>query len=649
MKFRNSSFNFPVGARAPRCWSGLVCAVLVFSIGAFGQESRTIAEVQGDKARSPYEGKQVTVRGIVTGRRPLGIYIQTPDDKADADPATSEGILVFMGRDGSFNGAIGDLVEVSGMVKEYFPDTKRYGFSITELTGPNIKTLSTKNELPAPITLTPADLAPNKLDNLERFEGMRVRADAFTAVSPTGGSAPDERNKYKVFSDGVFSATLAGVPRPFREPGVDVFIWQAMKMAKTVPWFDNNPEMVRIDTAGQVGATPLTVTSGATVKGIVGVVDYSYRRYTIVVDAAATPTVEGNRSYVPASPAGERELTVAAFNIENFFDDETNSDISGKEAVVPKDVFQKRLNKASLAIRSGLSMPDVLGVEEVENLKVLKKLAAKINADAVAAGMADPKYQAYLEEGNDPRGIDSGFLIKSTKVKVLETKQLAKDQLFVAGSKGGNLFDRPPFLIRVQAIDSKESEPLTLTAIVNHFKSYGGIDDPEDGGRVQAKRAAEATWLANFVAERAKADPNERILVCGDLNAFVVNDGYNDLVGTLIGDPDQNVVVPGKKYDTGLIDLAMLKSLPAADRYSYVFDGSAQVLDHILINRKLGERLVKFGYARLNADFPVAWSIDDTRPERLSDHDVPVAFFNLDPKRAAASASPTPSATPTPK
>lgn len=617
---------------------------------ALGQENRTIAEVQGNKLRSPYEGKQVSVRGVMTARTQNGIFVQTPDDKVDGDPATSEGIYVYLGRDFSFNGSVGDLVEATGMVEEYRPRAENFGFTITELTRANARTLSSKQPLPSPITLTTADLLPTNISALERLEGMRVRAEAMTATSATGGRAPDERNKYQASTDGVFFATLAGIARPFREPGVDVFIWQGLNLPKTVPWFDTNPEMVRVDTDAQTGSKPLIVTAGATVKNIVGVLDYSYRRYTILVDPAPLPVVEGNRSFVAVSTAGEREMTVAGFNLENFFDEETNSSNVREEAVVPKEFFQKRLNKASLAIRRVLSMPDVLGVQEVENLKALKKLAAKINADAVADGKPDPKYEAYLEEGNDPRGIDSGFLIKTTRVKLLEAKQLAADvELKYPGRSGDRLYDRPPFMVRVQAIDAQSPDPLTITAVVNHFKSYGGIDDVKDGGRVQAKRAQEADWLAAWVADRSKANPDERILLCGDFNAFVVNDGYNDLIGTLIGTPDQNVLVPGKTYATGLIDLAMLKSLPVSERYSYVFDGSAQVLDHILINRKLGERLVKFGYARSNADFPVIWAADDTRPERLSDHDAPVAFFSLDARKPAGPPAPTPTPTATPE
>ncbi len=624
--------------------AGLIVTAAAFG-HAFGQEPRTIAEVQGDKLRSPYEGKQVSVRGIVTAKTRNGIFVQTPDDKADKDPATSEGIYVYLGRENSFSGSVGDLVEATGFVEEYRPRSENYGLTITELTRANARTLSSKQPLPAPVTLTTADILPNNISALERLEGMRVRADVMTATSATGGSSPDERTKYQASTDGVFFATLAGVARPFREPGVDVFIWQGLNLPKTVPWFDTNPEMVRVDTDAQTGSRPIVVTAGATVKNIVGVLDYSWRRFTILTDPEPQAIVEGMKSFVPVSPAAEREMTIASFNLENFFDEESNSSDVRKEAVVPKEFFQKRLAKASLAIRKGLSLPDVLAVQEVENLKALKKLAAKVNADAVADSKIDPKYEAYLEDGNDPRGIDSGFLVKTTRAKVLETKQLAADvELKYPGRGGDKLYDRPPFMIRVQAIDPRSEDPLTVTAVTNHFKSYGGIDDAKDGGRVQAKRAQEADWLAEWVAARAKANPEERILVCGDFNAFIVNDGYNDLIGTLIGTPDQNVLVPGKKFETGLIDLALLKAVAPGDRYSYVFDGSAQVLDHILINRKLGERLVKFGYARINADFPVIWAADETRPERLSDHDPPVAYFSLDARKPAP--TPTPAATP---
>jgi hypothetical protein len=60
-----------------------------------------------------------------------------------------------------------------------------------------------------------------------------------------------------------------------------------------------------------------------------------------------------------------------------------------------------------------------------------------------------------------------------------------------------------------------------------------------------------------------------------------------------------------------------------------VFEGNAQTLDHVLVNARLLPRVTRFRYARNNADFPLAYATDYGRPERMSDHDMPVAYFSL--------------------
>jgi predicted extracellular nuclease len=608
--------------------------VLILSINGFAQDFTPISAIQGEIYMSPLAGKSVTTRGIVTGIVRRGFYIQTPDAEVDANPKTSEGIYVFT-RDEPQGVAIGQLVEVRGNVLEFVPPRERYFLPLTEITEPTFKVISKDNPLPAPITLTSVQLSPTgQIDQMERYEGMRVRIEALTVVSPTGGFVNDKTGNAS--SDGTFFGVIEGTPRPFREAGVEALTFLIDKLPQTIPVFDMNPELIRIDSNAQTGRFPIDVTAGATLKNINGIMDYSRRSYTLLVEAATSPVVEGNRTFVPVSAAKDREVTIGAFNIENFFDDEKNSPNVDKEEVVPTQVFQKRLAKASLAIRKGLSNPDVLGIVEVENLIALKRLAEKINTDSVAEGAPDPKYVAYLEEGNDIRGIDSGYLVKSSKVKVIETKQISADEKLETPGANPNekSFDRPPFLITVEVPDPNGPTPFRVTAIVNHFKSYGGIDDPKDGDRVRNKRRIQAEKLAKYVEERALANPEERLLVMGDLNAFQFNDGYNDLVGTLRGTPDQNVMVPSRTaFKTGLTNLAEL--IDPVNRYSYVFGGSAQILDHILANRPARMRALKFGYARLNADFPAVYRNDITRPERLSDHDAPIFFMSMDERKPA--------------
>lgn len=610
-------------------WCGIF--ISLFAGGKTAAQTFTpINQIQGEGNLSAFAGKEITTHGIVTMILKKGFYIQTPDADADKNPKTSEAIYVFANEEMPAGLAVGDDVQVSGTVSEYRPRAERYALTLTELTRPSVKNLSKNNPLPAPVSLTSAELDPKgAIDQMERFEGMRVTIDVLNVVAPTGGYVNEKTGEAK--SNGVFWGVLQGTPRPFREPGIDALTYLMDKLPQTTPVFDTNPELLRVDSLTQENSKPIDVTSGAVVKNLTGVIDYSFKAYTLMLDASNPPTVEGNKTFVPASAAGAREVTVGSFNMENFFDDEKNSGDVQKETVYTKEAFERRLNKASLAIRNVLSMPDVLGVCEMENLTVLKKLADKINADAVAAGQPNPKYEAYLEEGNDIRGIDSGFLIKSSKVKVIETKQLAKNETFDAGagSDDAKLFDRTPLLLRAEVADEKTGKPFEFTVIVNHLKSYRGIDDEKDGNRVRQKRLLEAEWLANFVQEREKTNPTERLILCGDFNAFQFNDGYNDLIGILKGKPNPNVLAPSKNvYQTNLIDL--VDSVEPARRYSYSFGGNAQAIDHILINKPTIERALKFGYARLDADFPEVYRNDAGRPERISDHDAPILYLSLD-------------------
>ena len=70
----------------------------------------------------------------------------------------------------------------------------------------------------------------------------------------------------------------------------------------------------------------------------------------------------------------------------------------------------------------------------------------------------------------------------------------------------------------------------------------------------------------------------------------------------------------------------LLDLLPSGERYSYVFDGTAQTLDHMLVSESLRPLVSLFAYVRGNADSPEAWRSDTRRPERISDHDAALAF-----------------------
>jgi predicted extracellular nuclease len=590
----------------------------------------SIHDIQGAGMTSPFAGQFVTTSGIVIGLKNNGLFLQTPDQNVDGNADTSEGLFVFTGAVPTGVGP-GNMVRVSGTLTEFIPLADPFSPPLTEIGGgatpqPAVRLISTLNALPAATTLTAEDTKPaGALEQLERFEGMRVRVDSLRVVAPTQAAFIDEEHATSV-SNGVFYGVIDGIARPLREPGIEVPDPLPAGAPCCVPRFDGNPERLRVDSDGQIGAAPLEVTSGALVTGLTGPLDYSFRTYTILPDPSSPPAVSGNATAMAVPAPDINEFTIGSFNMERFFDMTNHDDVD--DVVLRPEAFEARLRKASLAIRNLMRSPDIIGVQEVENLLTLKAVADRINADTIAAGAPDPAYHAYLEEGTDVGGIDSGFLVKHSRVIVLDVEQKGKDATFLDPRDGSGdvLNDRPPLVLRAD-IPSPLGTFFPVTVIVNHLRSLSGIDG-EDGARIRAKRRAQAEFLANLIQARQNANPSERIVSIGDYNAFHFDDGYVDVIGTIKGAPTPASQVVLASPDLVTPDLAdVVETLSPGERYSFSFDGNAQALDHILINAPLQNRFSRLGFARNGADFPESFRNDATRPERLSDHDMPVAYF----------------------
>jgi predicted extracellular nuclease len=586
----------------------------------------SIHDIQGPGDSSPVVGKLVSTTGIVTAVVSNGFFIQNPDNAADADPNTSEGGFVFTSSRPAAVATVGNLVQVTGTVAEFIPSTDPNSPPSTEISGsPTISLISSGNPLPTPVTLTAADTDPTgPIDQLEKYEGMRVHVDVMTASGPTEGNL-SEANATST-SNGIFFGVIAGIAQPFREPGVQLPDLLPAGAPATVTRWDTNPEILRVNTAVQSGSVKLDVTTGATVTSLTGPLDFNSRFYTILTDPDSGATATGNVSAVPVPVAVSNELTIANFNMERFFD--TVKDPGTSDVALTATAFANRLNKASLAVRNVLNMPDVIGVEEMEHQSTLQALADKINTDAVAAGQPSPNYQAFLVEGNDVGGIDVGLLVKGT-INVISVEQLGKDTTFLQPDGTTALLnDRPPLVLTATASQPNSDTSLPFTMVVNHLRSLLNIDDPVDGPRVRAKREAQAEFLANLLQSHQAAGENV-ISVC-DCNAFEFSDGYVDVIGTILGRPvpaDQVVLASPDLVDPDFTDL--VTTLPHDQQYSYDFNGSHQVLDHVVVNSTLLLKLSRFAIARNDADFPEVFRNDPNRPERISDHDMPVAYFTL--------------------
>ncbi|MCA1607958.1 MAG: hypothetical protein LC730_00650, partial [Acidobacteria bacterium] len=316
----------------------IFAANLVLAGVTFGQKEVAIAQIQGSGNISPIDKRKVKTTGVVTARLRNGFFLQTPDASKDADPETSEGIYVYTGPrvDPPAEAAVGNLVSVTGDVEEFRRENETLALSITEISfrqGRDSLDVQAKNvELPKTVVLTTAAFAANKIDQLEKYEGMRVEIAEAAVVGPTGGRENEKTGFY--FSDGIFAAVIKGIPRPFREMGLDIREIAASPdrdKLKTqfpkLPVFDFNPEIIRVDTSGQNGAMALDVPAQTTVRNLAGVLHYAYGRYTLITDSSRRPNVSTGIKANALPAASEWQITMAGINIENFFDDVDDSGI----------------------------------------------------------------------------------------------------------------------------------------------------------------------------------------------------------------------------------------------------------------------------------------------------------------------------------
>ncbi|MGI8594349.1 MAG: endonuclease/exonuclease/phosphatase family protein, partial [Solirubrobacteraceae bacterium] len=250
--------------------------------------------------------------------------------------------------------------------------------------------------------------------------------------------------------------------------------------------------------------------------------------------------------------------------------------------------FAEKRDRIADAIDRLLKRPDVVAVQEVVNLDVLRAVAEKLGG-----------YTAFLEEGNDNRGIDVGYLVKDG-VGVSDVRQLGKTAAnpttATCGDIAGRLFDRPPLLADIDA------GGLKFTVVTNHFSSKAAPD---------ACREAQAAFVRDQV--KALEADGRQVVVTGDLNAF----------------EDEGALGLLQDGQTTLTN--QWSRAPAGERYSFQFSGRLQTLDHILVTDGLDSRIVDFRYAHFDNDY-----FERTPPDghKVSDHDPPV--LTLDNPKAPA-------------
>lgn len=271
--------------------------------------------------------------------------------------------------------------------------------------------------------------------------------------------------------------------------------------------------------------------------------------------------------------------------------------------------------------------PDVLAVQEVGNLDALEDLRTRL------AGT----WHSAVSEHPDPRGIRVGFLSRLELADVEQVHAFPERLLPVQVNDDGGMgssMGRGALRVRVQA-DGRDVDLLTC-----HLKSklltFPGPrfspHDEDERARFAAyalfRRAAEATTVRVRATSLLGGLGQQRaVIVLGDLN----DEPEAQTTQTLLGPTGSELGTGGfDRPDQGdaarLWNLASL--IPEERRFSRVYRGRGELIDHILVSHLLVHRVES-----IDAGPGEAPSITDDPHERRdepgSDHLPVVARFDL--------------------
>lgn len=596
------------------------------------EEGIQIHDIQGEAHESPMKGKTVTnVEGIVTYKYDIRgshyFHIQASEDKYDGNEKTSEGIVIYTGKAEEVE--IGDLVSIDGKVDEYnidgYDDKARTDLPVTQINarddqGGNIEVKESGVELPTPIKITSSTIPEEiigengfdefnpenyAIDFWESMEGMRVE------IEPSKAVAPQQHGDLVVVTNEYETDTINGGIR-LTEEGQNA---QTIQF-KLYP--NNDARDFKVKTGDKF------------TESITGVVNYGFSNYKVYADLDEVSAAFKEGDTQPNTTTIEKDedkLSIASYNVENF-----SANTNANET---PDAKAKNIARAFV---DDMESPDIIGVIEVQDNngqsqgpddadasksyeRLIKEIKAKGGPEYDYANI-DPEYN---KDGGAPHGnIRVGFLYNPDRVSLTEAKHGTATE--AVGYKNGKLTLNPGRVDPMNDALKSTRKPLaaqfefkgeSVVVVANHLNSKLG-DEAVFGKKQPPVRGSEpqrwelAKILNGFVKDIQKDNPDEHVVVLGDMNDFEFSKTIDILKGNELSE--------------------MIEKVPEEKRYSYVFQGNSQVIDHILVTNNLTDK-TEIDILHINADFTEMHG-------RASDHEPVLTQMDLLGKDAEEPADP---------
>lgn len=248
------------------------------------------------------------------------------------------------------------------------------------------------------------------------------------------------------------------------------------------------------------------------------------------------------------------EFYIASWNVENLFDLDDDPNVEFDEDFTPgapKRWTAERLETKLKNLASAISKmndgrgPDVLGLCEVENRKVVEMLVEKL------APMGR-KYEIVHKDSPSDRGIDCALLVDTNVFGILDAKFH-----YIEAEKTRDIVEAR---LRYDNAD--------LFVFVNHWPSRNNEE---------WQRIAAATVLRKRLDEILAADPEADIVIVGDFNDEPDNISLKD---HLRSRASKDNLPAGALYDT-------TAPIRAVRKGTFVWDNNWNLLDHIIVSTGL--------------------------------------------------------------
>ena len=254
------------------------------------------------------------------------------------------------------------------------------------------------------------------------------------------------------------------------------------------------------------------------------------------------------------------DLLTAFWNVENLFDYEDDAKTrdndflpDGKYKWTESKYYQKLDRIAKVMNDFGDELPHLMGLVEIENLKVLEDLVK--HDDIIKAG-----YKIVHKDSKDQRGIDVAVLYNPKYLSLLEFEFLDIDS-----HSEKSLFSRD-----ILYTSFKQADGSVLHSFTNHWPSR------RDGWKeTEYKRLAAAKTLKNKLDEIRMKNSDAQILISGDFNDYPYNKSLFEILEA------KSV----KDKSAQLVNLAY--ELDKDNLGTITYDGDWGMFDMFLVSRSL--------------------------------------------------------------